>query len=109
MPKRLTEAVLRSLKTGKTQEDILHSVTPSAGIRVTRHGRKTFFIKYRSPTVITATGRPAQKRHYFGEHPSGRRGQGVYLPHRASDGAGGEERPLLRLQLRQGTREGSQA
>lgn len=79
MPKRLTEAVIRSLKTAKAQEDILHSVTPSAGVRVTRNGRKTFFIKYRSPTVTTAAGCPAQKRHYFGEHPSGRRGQGVYL------------------------------
>ncbi|HEX7183165.1 MAG TPA: integrase arm-type DNA-binding domain-containing protein, partial [Thermoanaerobaculia bacterium] len=79
MPKRLTEAVIRSLRTSQPQQDILHGRTPSAGLRLTRGGRKTFFIKYLSPTAKTPTGDPAQRRYYFGEHPSGRRGQPRYL------------------------------
>jgi hypothetical protein len=61
---------IRSLRTNQPQVEILHSLTPAAGIRVTRDGRKTFFLIYRSPE----TGK--QKRHSFGYHPSGRKGRG---------------------------------
>lgn len=70
MPEKLTEKRIRSLKTTLPQIEILHSPTPAAGIRITKDGRKTFFIIYRSPE----TGK--QKRHSFGFHPSGRRGRG---------------------------------
>jgi integrase len=70
MPEKLTEKRIRSLKTSLPQVEILHSLTPAAGIRVTKDGRKTFFIIYRSPE----TGK--QKRHSFGYHPSGRKGRG---------------------------------
>jgi integrase len=70
MPEKLTEKRIRSLKTTQAQIEILHSLTPSAGIRITKDGRKTFFLIYRSPE----TGK--QKRHSFGYHPSGRKGPG---------------------------------
>src|SRR5262245_21366485 len=70
MSEKLTEKRIRSLKTTLPQIEILHSPTPAAGIRVTKDGRKTFFIIYRSPE----TGK--QKRHSFGYHPSGRKGRG---------------------------------
>lgn len=70
MPEKLTEKRIRSLRTNQPQIEVLHSLTPAAGLRVTRDGRKTFFLIYRSPE----TGQ--QKRHSFGYHPSGRKGRG---------------------------------
>lgn len=49
MPEKLTEKRIRSLRTTQAQVEILHCLTPSAGIRVTKDGRKTFFMIYRSP------------------------------------------------------------
>lgn len=70
MPEKLTEKRIRSLRTTQAQVEILHSLTPSAGIRITKDGRKTFFMIYRVP------GTGQQKRHSFGFHPSGRKGRG---------------------------------
>jgi integrase len=70
MPEKLTEKRIRSLRTHLPQIEILHSLTPAAGLRITKDGRKTFFMIYRSPE----TGK--QKRHSFGFHPSGRKGRG---------------------------------
>ena len=53
---RLTEAKIRSLRTTKPQEDVFHTPTPSAGLRLTVEGRKTFFVLYRSPTAKTTEG-----------------------------------------------------
>jgi integrase len=79
MRRRLTEVVIRKLTTGKAQEDVFHEGTPSAGIRLTREGRKTFFALYRSPTVLDRNGRPKLRRLYFGEHESGKAGEPRYL------------------------------
>ena len=70
MSEKLTEKRIRSLRTHLPQIEILHSLTPAAGIRVTRDGRKTFFLIYRSPETAK------QKRHSFGYHTSGRKGRG---------------------------------
>jgi integrase len=73
MKMRLTEARIPSLRTAKPQEDIFHEPTPGAGLRITRKGRKTWFLLYYAP------GSKQQRRVYFGEHPSGRLGEGRYL------------------------------
>jgi hypothetical protein len=71
MERRLTEAVIPALRTTKAQEEVYHSATPSAGIRVTRDGAKTFFIRYHSPTHMGKDpNKPALRRFYFGEHRS---------------------------------------
>jgi hypothetical protein len=80
MERRLTEAVIPALRTKKAQEEVYHSGTPSAGIRVTRDGAKTFFIRYRSPTVKRKdSAEPVLRRFYFGEHKSGKPGEARYL------------------------------
>ncbi|HEV7515182.1 MAG TPA: tyrosine-type recombinase/integrase [Thermoanaerobaculia bacterium] len=80
MERRLTEAVIPALRTTKAQEEVYHSGTPSAGIRVTRDGAKTFFIRYRSPTLKGKDpDKPALRRFYFGEHRSGRPGEARYF------------------------------
>src|SRR5262249_40691692 len=80
MEKRLTEAVIPTLRTSRVQEEVYHSATPSAGIRITREGAKTFFIRYRSPTFTgQSSGRPVLRRYYCGEHRCGRPGEGRYL------------------------------
>jgi integrase len=79
MERRLTEAVIPALRTKKTQEEVYHSGTPSAGIRVTRDGAKTFFIRYRSPTYKRKDAEPVLRRFYFGEHKSGRPGEARYF------------------------------
>lgn len=49
MPRRnLTDLVVRSLSTSKAQEDVFDTSSAGFGVRVTRHGRKTFFLRYRS-------------------------------------------------------------
>jgi integrase len=73
MKLRLTEARIPSLRTTKAQEDIFHEPTSGAGLRITRKGRKTWFLLY------TAPGSKQLRRVYFGEHPSGRLGQARYL------------------------------
>ncbi|HEV8582147.1 MAG TPA: tyrosine-type recombinase/integrase [Thermoanaerobaculia bacterium] len=73
MKRRLTEAVIPSLRTSLPQEDIFHLPTPGAGLRLTREGRKTWFLLYYAP------GTTRKRRHYFGEHPSGKRGERRYL------------------------------
>jgi len=73
MKRRLSEATIQSLKTSLPQEDIFHPTTPGAGLRLTREGRKTWFLLYYSPT----SGK--KRRHYFGEHPSGKLGESRYL------------------------------
>lgn len=40
MERRLTEAVIPTLRTKKAQEEVFHTSTPSAGIRLTRDGRR---------------------------------------------------------------------
>ena len=79
MRRRLTEVVLRTLKTNKAQEDVFHDGTPSAGIRLTKDGRKTFFALYRSPKVLDRHGQPKLRRIYFGEHGTGKAGEPRYL------------------------------
>jgi hypothetical protein len=80
MERRLTEAVIPALRTTKTTEEVYHSGTPSAGIRVSREGAKTFFLRYRSPTLTGKdSGNPLLRRYLFGEHRSGRPGEGRYL------------------------------
>ena len=73
MKRRLTEAAIPSLRTSLPQEDIFHPPTPGAGLRLTREGRKTWFLLYYAPTTSK------KRRHYFGEHPSGKRGEPRYL------------------------------
>jgi len=58
MERRLTEAVIPALRTKKAQEEVYHTGTPSAGIRVTRDGAKTFFIRYRSPIYMRKDAEP---------------------------------------------------
>ena len=79
MKVRLTERMIESLKTSKNQEDVFHSPTPSAGLRLTREGRKTWFIYYRSPVLLDGKGQPKLRRFYLGEHRTGKAGQGRYL------------------------------
>jgi hypothetical protein len=73
MKMRLTEARIPSLRTAKPQEDVFHAATPGAGLRLSREGRKTWFLLYYAP------GSTNKRRYYFGEHPSGRLGQARYL------------------------------
>ncbi|HEX9941611.1 MAG TPA: tyrosine-type recombinase/integrase [Thermoanaerobaculia bacterium] len=73
MKRRLTEAAIQSLRTGFPQEDIFHPPTPGAGLRLTREGRKTWFLLYYAPRT------DKKRRHYFGEHPSGKLGEPRYL------------------------------
>jgi hypothetical protein len=88
MERRLTEAVIPALRTKKAQEEVYHTGTPSAGIRVTRDGAKTFFIRYRSPTVKNqGSAMPVLRRFYFGEHKSGRSGEARYLSLREFESA----------------------
>ena len=80
MEKRLTEAVIPALRTLKAEEEIYHAGSPSAGIRITRDGAKTFFIRYRSPTLTGKDpGKQMLRRYNFGEHRSGRPGEGRYI------------------------------
>src|SRR6202140_255254 len=73
MKLKLTEARIPSLRTLKPKEDVFHQPTPGAGLRITRNGRKTWFLLYCAP------GSKQLRRFYFGEHPSGRLGQARYL------------------------------
>ena len=73
MQMKLTEARILTLRTEKPQEDIFHERTPGAGMRITRRGRKTWFLIYRSPVT------QKMRRIYFGEHLSGLRGAARYL------------------------------
>jgi hypothetical protein len=73
MKLRLTEARIPALRTSKPQEDLFHEPTPSAGLRITRRGRKTWFLLYSAP------GSKQLRRVYLGEHPSGRLGRPRYL------------------------------
>ncbi len=73
MKLRLTEARIPSLRTNKPHEDIFHEPTPGAGLRITRRGRKTWFLLYSAP------GSKQLRRVYLGEHPSGRLGRACYL------------------------------
>jgi Arm DNA-binding domain len=75
----LTERTVKSLGTDKPQLDVFFPETPSAGLRLTREGRKTWFALYRSPVLVDAKGEPKQRRYYFGEHPSGKLGEPRYL------------------------------
>jgi integrase len=70
---QLTEKVVKGLVTDQAQKDFFHDPTPSAGLRVSRRGRKTWFIKYTSPATREA------RRAVLGEHPSGRLGRPCYL------------------------------
>lgn len=79
MKRKLTERVIGSLRTQKAQEDVFHTLTPSAGLRLTGEGRKTWFILYRSPAQADGPVNSKLRRYYFGEHPSGKAGQGTYL------------------------------
>lgn len=79
MKVRLTERMIESLKTSKNQEDVFHTPTPSAGLRLTREGRKTWFIYYKSPVLVDGKGQPKLRRLYLGEHHTGKAGQGKYL------------------------------
>lgn len=40
MRARLTERLIATLRTDEKQEDVFHALTPSAGLRVTKDGRK---------------------------------------------------------------------
>jgi len=73
MKLRLTEARIPALRTSKPQEDLFHEPTPGAGLRITRRGRKTWFLLYSAP------GSKQLRRVYLGEHPTGRLGRPRYL------------------------------
>jgi len=73
MKLRLTEARIPAFRTTKPQEDLFHEPTPGAGLRITRRGRKTWFLLYSAP------GSKQLRRVYLGEHPSGRLGRPRYL------------------------------
>ena len=68
MKMKLTEARIPSLRTLKPQEDVFHEPTPGAGLRVTRKGRKTWFLLYSAP------GSKQLRRVYFGETAAGATG-----------------------------------
>jgi hypothetical protein len=92
MPRtRLTEAKIKTLTTTKAQEDFFHEKTPNAGLRVSRNGRRTWFLFYRD-----AGG--TLRRRLLGEHPSGKRGQQRYLSLREFAG----EYDILRGDIRRG-------
>ena len=46
MKLRLTEARIPALRITKPQEDLFHEPTPGAGLRITRRGRKSWFLLY---------------------------------------------------------------
>src|SRR5262245_65613268 len=71
---RLTEKVIAGLETTQDQEDILHTLTPGGGIRVSKEGRKVFFILFRPPGSRKLT------RYSVGYHTSGRLGPGKGRP-----------------------------
>jgi hypothetical protein len=71
--RKLTEAIIRKLSTQRPQEDFFHTPTPGAGLRVTREGRKTWFMLYYVPGTLK------KRRMTFGEHPEGKLGRGRYL------------------------------
>jgi integrase len=73
MKKKLKEASIPPLRTSLPQEDVFHIPTPGAGLRLTREGRKSWFLLYYSP----ATGK--KRRMTLGEHPSGKKGEARYL------------------------------
>ena len=73
MKMKLTEARIPALRTLKPQEDFFHAATPGAGLRVTREGRKTWFLLYYAPGTAT------KRRYSFGEHPTGKLGEARYL------------------------------
>jgi hypothetical protein len=73
MQMKLTEARILTLRTEKPQEDVFHERTPGAGLRISRRGRKTWFLLYVSPIT------KKMRRIYFGEHPSGLLGREKYL------------------------------
>jgi integrase len=73
MKMKLTEARIPTLRTAKPQEDLFHAATPGAGLRLTREGRKTWFLLYYAP------GTSQKRRYYFGEHTSGKLGEARYL------------------------------
>ena len=73
MQMKLTEARILILRTEKPQEDIFHERTPGAGLRITRRGRKSWFLLYVSPVT------KKMRRLYFGEHSSGLLGAPRYL------------------------------
>ncbi|HEY0558443.1 MAG TPA: tyrosine-type recombinase/integrase [Thermoanaerobaculia bacterium] len=71
---KLTEKVIAGLQTTREQDDILHTQTPGAGIRVSKEGRKVWFILFRPPGSRKLT------RYSVGYHPSGRLGPGKGRP-----------------------------
>ncbi|HEV8582726.1 MAG TPA: tyrosine-type recombinase/integrase [Thermoanaerobaculia bacterium] len=71
---KLTEKVIAGLHTTQDQEDILHTQTPGGGIRISKEGRKVFFILFRPPGSRKLT------RYSVGYHPSGRLGPGKGRP-----------------------------
>lgn len=72
MQRKLTEASIPSLRTDKVQEDVFHTPTPGAGLRLHRDGRKVFFCLY------YLGGQ--RRRHYFGEHSSSKGGKAQFAP-----------------------------
>jgi integrase len=73
MKRRLTETAVASLRTPLPQEDVFHTYTPGAGLRITKEGRKSWFLLYYSPV----TGK--KRRLTLGEHATGKRGARRYL------------------------------
>jgi len=73
MQMKLTEARILTLRTEKPQEDVFHERTPGAGLRITRRGRKSWFLLHKYPITKKL------RRLYFGEHSSGLLGASRYL------------------------------
>lgn len=92
MKKKLTEASIPPLRTSLPQEDVFHIPTPGGGLRLTREGRKSWFLLYYSP----ATGK--KRRMTLGEHPSGKKGEPRYLTLRQFE----TEYQILRGKLAEG-------
>lgn len=74
MRTKLSEKLIAGLETTKNQEDILHTMTPGAGLRVSKEGRKVWFVLFRPP------GSRKLARYQLGYHPSGRLGPGKGRP-----------------------------
>ncbi len=73
MKKKLTKASIPPLRTSLPQQDVFHIPTPGGGLRLTREGRKSWFLLYYSPV----TGK--KRRLTLGEHPCGKKGEPRYL------------------------------
>jgi hypothetical protein len=72
MRRKLTERNIPGLKAPDAAIEIMHQMTPAAGLRITVGGAKIWFYVYRSPVLRNDHGEAKHRRAYLGYHPSGR-------------------------------------